>query len=179
MRHIITPVVIAVLFVSGCSTMTPARYNVSVDNNVALKQHEGSRVHVAAMDAPDEYDPNCRLMGPIEASDGMTIPEFVQDAFNDEFKFANVYSEDGVVLTGKLTEVAFSSSKGMTEGWWSLALTLTSSNGNSMSVANRYDFKSGWDAITACNATADALGAAVQDLINVTVTDPQFETLIQ
>ena len=79
--------------------MTPARYAVSVDNNLALKKYEeGSRVKVVSMAAPASFDPNCRLMGPIQGSDGMTVPQFVQKAFNDELKFANLYAEDGVTL---------------------------------------------------------------------------------
>ncbi len=48
-----------------------------------------------------------------------------------------------------------------------------------MSTASTYGFKSGFDAITACNQTAQALGPAVQDLIKKVVTDPQFAILIR
>jgi len=159
--------------------MTPARYAVSVDNNVALKKYEGSRVKVVSIEPPANFDPNCRLMGPIQASDGMTIPQFVQKAFNDEFKFANLYAENGVALNGTLTKVAFSSTSGLTNGWWDLDLLLKSSNGKSMNVVSRYEFPSGFDAITACNQTAQALGPAVQDLIKKTVSDSQFPSLLR
>ena len=56
---------------------------------------------------------------------------------------------------------------------------LKSSNGKSMDVASRYEFTSGFDAITACNQTAQSLGPAVQDLIKKTVTDPQFAVLLR
>lgn len=163
----------------GCSTMTPARYTVSIDNNQALKRYEGSKVMVASVSSSGGYDANCRLMGPIQASDGMTIPQFVEKAFNDELKFANIYSDQGVSLQGDLTRIAFSSSARLTNGWWELALKLTSSNGKSMMVESRYDFKSGFDAVTACNQTAQALGPAVQDLIKKTVTAPQFGELLR
>ena len=166
------------LLASGCSTMTPARYSVSIDNNQVLKTYAGSKVKVASVAATGNYDANCRLMGPIQASDGMTIPQFVGHAFNEELKFANIYSDSGVTLNGDLTKIAFSSSAGLTNGWWDLALSLTSSNGKSMDVESRYAFKSGFDAITACNQTAQALGAAVQDLIKRTVSDPRFAALI-
>lgn len=117
-------------------------------------------------------------MGPIQASDGMTIPQFIQKAFNDEFKFANVYAEDGAQLTGSLTTISFSSTSGLTNGWWDLALTLTSAHGKSLGVESRYEFKSGFDAITACNQTAQALGPAVQDLIKKTVSDPNFKSML-
>lgn len=168
-----------VLVLPGCSTMTPARYSMSVDNNMALKHYEGSTMDFASLSAPAEYDANCRLMGPIRASDNQTIPEFIRKAFNDEFKFAGVYGENSAQLSGHMDKIAFSSSSGLTNGWWDLALTVNSSNGQSMSVENKYNFKSGFDAITACNQTAQALGPAVQDLIKKTVTDPRFKMLLQ
>lgn len=178
MKNLLAIFVLAVL-ATGCSTMTPSRYSVSVDNNQALKQHAGAAVRVTSMSAPASYDSNCRLMGPIQASDGMSIPQFVEKAFNDELKFAGIYSDSGVALTGALTKIQFSSMAGLTNGWWDLGLTLTSSNGKAMSAENRYEFKSGFDGITACNQTAQALGPAVQDLINQVVTDPSFASLIQ
>jgi hypothetical protein len=116
-------------------------------------------------------------MGPIQASDGMTIPQFVEKAFNDEFKFASIYADNGVVLSGTLSQIEFSSSAGLTNGYWLLGMTLKSSNGKSMTVDSRYDFKSGFDAITACNQTAQALGPAVQDLIKKAVTQPNFAAM--
>jgi hypothetical protein len=163
----------------GCSTMTPARYSVSVDNNLALKQFAGKSFWIASIDSPASFDANCRVMGPIQASDGMSIPQFVHKAFNDELKLAGLYSEKGMTLSGALTKVEFSSTAGVTGGWWDLALTLKSTNGKVMAVQNRYEFKSGFDAITACNQTAQALGPAVQDLIKKAVTDPRFGGLIQ
>ncbi len=109
----------------------------------------------------------------------MTIPQFVEKAFNDELKFAGIYSDRGMALTGTLTKISFSSTKGLTNGNWDLSLTLTSSNGKSAHVESSYDFKSGFDAITACNQTAQALGPAVQDLIKKAVADPQFGGLIR
>ena len=54
-------------------------------------------------------------------------------------------------------------------------------NGNqkneSLNVSNKYSFKSGFDAITACNATADALSPAVQDLIKATINHRDFAKL--
>jgi hypothetical protein len=163
---------------SSCSTMTPARYSVSVDANQALKSMTNVRVYLANLSPPKDEDSNCRLMGPIKAGDGLTITEFIQKAFNDEFKFADRFDQTGVRLEGEVTEIEFSSIDGITNGHWALALTLSSSNGHSMSANVDYRFKSGFDAITACNQTADALGAAVQDLVVRTVTDPQFKQLV-
>jgi hypothetical protein len=178
MKNILMLLCVAIV-ASGCSTMTPARYSVSMDNNQALKHYEGAKIQLSSMSSPADYSSNCRMMGPIKASDGMTIPQFVQKAFNDEFKFAGIYSESGSVLTGILTKIEFSSMSGITGGWWDLGLTLASSNGRSMVIETRYPFESGFDGITACNQTAQALGPAVQDLIKSAVTNAQFAALVQ
>jgi hypothetical protein len=152
---------------------------MSVDNNQALKKLEGSKVRLASISSPINFDANCRLMGPIQAADGMTIPQFVEKAFNDEFKFAGLYSDSGTALTSVLSKIEFSSTSGLTSGYWHLGMDLKSSNGKAISVDNRYEFKSGFDAITACNQTAQALGPAVQDLIKKAVTHPEFAALIR
>ena len=167
------------MLVTGCSTMTPARYAVSVDANQKLEAMPEARLHLANLSPPADEDSNCRLMGPIKAGDGMTITEFITDAFNDEFKFADVYDEKGVRLEGEVTEIEFSSSDGLTNGHWNLGITLRSSNGRQMSSHVNYKFKSGFDAITACNQTARALGSAVQDLVLETVSDAEFRALLE
>lgn len=166
------------IFVTGCSTMTPARYVVSVDANQVLESMPDSRVYLANLSPPADEDSNCRLMGPIKAGDGLTITQFIQNAFNHEFKFAKVYDQAGVRLEGNVTQIEFSSIDGLTNGHWNLGLTLRSSNGKQMSSHVNYKFKSGFDSITACNQTAQALGAAVQDLVTKTITDAEFQMLL-
>lgn len=159
--------------------MQPPRYSISVDNVQTLKGFQGARVAVVYLSQSANFSANCRLMGSIEPADGLTVSQFVAKAINDELKIANLYSTDGIKLTGDITKIKFSSITGLTNGYWDLALTLQSSNNNVLSISNRYTFKSGFDAITACNATADALTPAVQDLLTVMVTHPEFEKLIK
>lgn len=181
MRRIIALIGI-VLLSTGCTTITPGRYSILVDNNQALKKYAGSKVRVAAMLTPVHYSASCRFItGKILGPDGMSIAQYVEKAFNDELKFANIYSDSGVSLTGNLTEINFSSGhKGLlASGWWDLSLSLSSGNGKSMRVANRYEFESSLDRHVACDRTARALTSAVQDLIKKTVTDPQFGALLR
>lgn len=179
MKRLILIAVVLLPLVSACSTMTPARYSPSADVNVLLDAHSDARVHVSALTMPADADVNCRMMGPIKAADGMTIAEFIADAFNSEFKFARIYAQDGITLSGSVDVIEFSSIVGLTNGRWDIALTLNSSNGASLSSRNLYEFKSGFDAITACNQTAQALGSAVQELVKVTVGDPGFAALLK
>jgi hypothetical protein len=170
---------VSLLLLSGCATMTTARYSMSADNQQALKRFQGATVELVALAPPANYDANCRMVGPIKAADGGPINEFVKKAFNDEFKFANIYSTGGVKLQGVLTQAEFSSSSGLTNGWWKLAVKLTSSNGATLEQSSHTDFKSGFGGLSACNNTAQALGGAVQDLIHATLTNPKFPELLK
>jgi hypothetical protein len=163
---------------AGCSTMQPPRYAVSVDNIQALKVFEGSQIEVVSLNQSANFSSNCRAMGPIEPADGLTVPAFIAKAFNDELKMAGLYSTSGRKISGDITKIEFSSITGLTNGYWDIGVTLSSSNGHSLSVTNKYTFKSGFDAITACNATADALTPAVQDLIKAIVSNPGFSKLL-
>ena len=169
---------IATLVLSACSTMQPPRYSVSVDNIQKLKSYGGSKVKIASLSDPAKFDAGCRLVGPIEPADGLSLSQFISKAFNDEFKMANIYSENGAKITGNVTKVEFSSITGLTSGYWNIGLNLKSSNGQSMTVSNKYTFRSGFDAVTACNATADALSPAVQDLIKAAINHPSFKRLL-
>lgn len=171
-------VVAATLALSACSTMQPPRYAVSVDNIQKLKQLETVEGEFVSLNQTASFLANCRLMGPIEPADGLSIPEFITKAFNDELKMAERYSADGVDVSGEITKIEFSSVSGLTNGYWDIGLSLKSSNGKVLDVSNKYEFKSGFDAITACNATADALSPAVQDLIQETINRPEFAALM-
>lgn len=180
MKQIIALTGIALL--AGCITITPGRYSTLVDNQQALKKYAGSQARVTAMLTPVHYSGSCRLIaGKILGPDGMSIAQYVQKAFNDELKTANIYSDSGVSFVGSLTEINFSSGhRGvLASGWWDLSLSLNSGNGKSIKVANRYEFESSLDPHVACDRTARALTPAVQDLIKKAVTDPQFGNLLR
>ncbi|SEH04888.1 hypothetical protein [Candidatus Venteria ishoeyi] len=159
--------------------MQPPRYAVSVDNIQKLKNYTGVKAEVTSLSQSADFSTNCRLMGAIEPADGLTISQFISKAFNDEFKMADIYATEGVKITGDITNIEFSSMTGLTNGYWNIGLKLKSSSGHSLSVSNKYTFKSGFDAITACNATADALSPAVQDLIKAAVNHAEFGLLLK
>jgi hypothetical protein len=168
---------ITVLALSACSTMP--RYAVSVDNNQALKKLSGINGEFVSLNQPVKFSSACRLTTPIEPADGLTIPQFITKAFNDELKMADKYSKDAVKITGDITKVEFSSMSGLTNGYWDLGLSLNSTNGTNLTVNNKYSFESGFVGITACNAVTDALPPAVQDLIKATINHPEFANLMK
>ena len=125
-----------------------------------------------------EFNSACRMMGKLKLPEGANVSEYIKKAFNDELKVAGLYSESGVKILGNITEISFSSMDGVVNGEWSIAIIWNSSNGNSLNVSNKYKFRSGLDALTACTATANAFSSAVQVLIHETITNPDFDKLL-
>ena len=58
-------------------------------------------------------------------------------------------------------------------------MTISSSNGNAISVTESYEFTSSFYGETACNQTAQALMPAVQNLIGKIVQDKGFSKLVE
>ena len=110
-------VVLLLLFLTACSTMQPPRYSISVDNIQKMKSYNGAKAEITELKQVASFDPNCRLMGPIEPADGLSVPQFITKAFNDEMKMADLYSKEGVKLKGDVTKVEFSSITGLTGGY--------------------------------------------------------------
>jgi hypothetical protein len=171
---------VAVLVVA-CSTYTTPRYAINADTNLALKALGTSGIGVGAFTPPATFDPGCRAAGPLAPPDGMTHTAYIKKAFEDEFKVGGVYAAatPRVTLSGKVNKLEFSSARALTGGSWDIDLTLSSSNGKTMNVAEHYEFESGYSATTACKQTAEAYFPAVQNLVGKAVRAPEFKALIQ
>jgi hypothetical protein len=172
-------IVLAALALGGCIGMTPATYMVSTDARSALQRYQGSKMAVGDIANPLTFDPMCRAVGRVAVADGMSLGQFVAKGFNDELKYAGLHADSGARLKGALTRVAFSSSAGVTGGWWDVALTLESSNGATMAIEHKYEFDAGFVGASACNNVSRAFGPAVQQLVYKTVTDPRFAGMIR
>lgn len=170
---------LSVISLSACSTFTPQRYNISADNNVALKATGIGNVNVGAFSGPASFDRNCRGAGPIAPPDNMSFEAYIQKALADELKVAGMFDDKApkTTLTGALEKLDFSSSRGLTGGEWNIGLRINSSNGKSLSVSEHYEFESGFVADTACKQTAEAYLPAVQNLIGKAIKSPEFKTL--
>lgn len=170
---------LAVTVLAGCSTYAVPRYSISADNVVALKTTVVNGVSVGAFtqaEASSQNEIMCRAVGPIKTPDGESFADFVKSGFVSELKIAGVYASGAPVqLSGRLDNITFSS----VGGTWNLGLTVKSSNGRSLSVAEEYSYKSSYYGETACNQTAQALMPAVQDLIAKVVHSSEFPTLLK
>jgi hypothetical protein len=175
-------VVLSLAALTGCESMVAPRYSVNADNNVAIKALAVGGVSVGKFSGPANFDPNCRLVGALQTADGLTHTQYLRRAFEEEFKLAGIYATSAprVVLSGRVTNMEFSStsSRAVTGGVWTIELTLTSSNGATMSAAEKYEFTSGFIAQTACKQTAEAFTPAVQNLVGKFVRSPEFARLV-
>ncbi|MFL6676153.1 MAG: hypothetical protein ACJ8LG_23025 [Massilia sp.] len=147
---------------------------------MAIKSLNASGVGISSFQPPAEFSETCRALGPLKVADNLSHTQYIQRAFEDELKVAGAFAATPrVSLNGKINKLEFSSSKGLTGGFWSIDMTLASSNGKSMNVNEYYEFNSGFSAPEACRQTAEAFSRAVQNLVGKTVRDPQFVALVK
>ena len=169
---------VAITLVSGCSSYTVTKYGVTPDNVTALRTVGSQRVSVGAFGAtkPGQTAIGCRGVGPIKAPDGSTFEEYIRKAFIDEFRVADMLADPApVTLTGNLDKIDFSS----TGGKWNIDLTLTSSNGRTLSINEVYDYETSFVGEKACALTAQAFTPAVQSLIGKIFRRPEFVELLK
>jgi hypothetical protein len=166
---------------AGCETPTSARYSIDAENNLALRNSGFTGIGVGAFSAPRNFDPNCRLVGPLRVADGMTHTQYIQRALLSELQLAGVAGTGAprITLVGEVTRLDFSSMDALTGGQWAIDLTVRSSNGRTLLTQVRHSFDSGFLGTEACRQTAEAFPRAVQDLIGNTVRHSQFTTLLR
>src|SRR3954469_4816405 len=177
----ITLLVLFAISLVACSTYTTPRYAINADNSVALKALGTSELSVGTFSGPATFSNACRAAGPLAPPDGMTHTAYIQKAFEDEFKVAGIYAGTAprATVSGVVNNLAFSSARNLTGGSWDVDLTLSSSNGRSMTVVEHYEFESGFIADTACKQTAEAFFPTVQNLVGKAVRSPDFKALVQ
>ncbi len=172
--------VVASLALTACSTYMPQRYSAAADNVMYMRSLNVGGVNVGTFGSTVKIDNACRGAGPIAPPDNMSFEAYVQKALADELKLAGAFEDKAprVTLSGVLTRLDFSSSKGLTSGEWNVGLTLKSSNGREISAIENYSFNSGFAADTACKQTAEAFLPATQNLIGKLLRDPGFKSLL-
>jgi hypothetical protein len=174
-----TIILVSILFLSSCSAFMIQRYNISVDNVVALKKIGVGNIYVGAFKKQSRFEENCRTMGPVLPPANMTFETYIRKALIDELKFAGIFDEKTpkVILSGMIKQLTFSAAS-TTLGSWDIGLLVNSSNGKSIYVIEHYEFDSGFSGQTACKQTASAFLPAVQNLIGKLVKSPEFKGLV-
>ena len=168
------------LLLAACETPTTQRYAISADNNQAIKAIGSTGIGVEPFAPPKDFSPNCRALGPMEVADNLTHTQYIQKAFEEELKIAGAYAATSprITIGGNVNKLEFSSSKGLTNGYWLIDISLHSSNGKTLQVNENYEFHSGFAAVEACRNTAEAYSRAVQDLVGKALKSPDFAGLL-
>lgn len=180
MKKIILLLALSVML-SGCQTYNAQMYGVSADTNHAIKSLKlNESVFVGEFSLANQFDTNCRAVGPITLPNNLSYQSYIKKAFEDELKIAGAYAfrDPKVSISGKINKINMSSSKGITRGYWDIDLTLTSSNGKAVTMSEYYEFESGFDGFSACKNTADALMPTVQNLVGKIIKSHEFKEMV-
>ena len=183
MKFITAIAIIPILLIAtGCSTTSNSVQYDSTPTNVINIQSASAdgkykvRVEDFRMSATAETSLLCRAMGEIDVAPGQSLEEFIKEALQEELLEAGVYSTTSpIIITGEINRVSFSS----VSSHWDIAMTLSSSNGTQYDVSTNYKFKGSFDAWSACKNVANAFTPAVQDLLEIAISNPKFTTLIR
>jgi hypothetical protein len=169
----------ACIVMTGCSTYAIPRYSISADNLAELRKIKSAPVALGSfktVGADDSDAIMCRAAGPVKTPDGETFADYIKKALASELTLAEKYDPlSKVVITGSLTVIQFSSEVGE----WNMAMSLMSSNGQQLGVAEKFTYGFSWMADVACIQTAQATLAAVQNLIHKAVSDAAFQALMR
>lgn len=175
MNYVSFAAVAVALALSGCA-YTTSPYHPSAANVEKLRAAQVKPVAVGAFTAelPGRDSIVCRAAGPVTVKP--SFEGYIKQALIDELKIAGAYDANAqTVLTGRIDAIDFSS--GMTDGNWTIALTVSNNKSQSVSAKAIYPFAGSFVADKACQEVAQAFSPAVQKLIATTVSNPSFKSL--
>lgn len=168
---------LAALTLTGCAiSATP--YAIAPDNVIALRKHTTTPIRLGTFtsDKPGKSGIMCRGEGIVQTPGKVPFEKFIEDAFRAELVVAGIETPDApVTLTGHLERMHFET---FARSLWELQVTLTSSNGRRLTVAENYEFPWRYIATHACNGAAAAMVPAAQALVRAAITHPNFASLL-
>lgn len=108
------------------------------------------------------------------------LEAFIQQALADEIRATGVFNDAApkIALFGELKVLTFTSTSTFSDAWWILKIRVSSSNGKTTDVSEKYDFKTSFGADTACQEAADAYIPAVNKLVAKLVKSNEFTALL-
>ena len=143
-KILISTSLLATLLFTGCGIKTN-EYNVSADNVQTLRNYQDLKLDVSNFTASnkDESSVMCRLAETVSTPKGEPFSEYIKDAFVSELKMAGVYDKNSdLKISGNLNKIYGSSMFG--NAYWEMDVTVTSSNGNSITVNTKRDYPSSY-----------------------------------
>ena len=162
-----------------CHIYTANSYSSSPQNVEALRKIRARPVRVGAFTS---VEPGRSVLmgwhGKVGTPEGEPYSEYVRRALISELESAGLYSEQSpVTLTGRLNEFDLRHRVFCCDKYWIFSLTLTSSNGQSITEVEEYHFSSGL-LDSENEVSASKLKPVVQNLIARIIHNPNFRDLI-
>ncbi|MDZ5459143.1 hypothetical protein [Azohydromonas lata] len=166
---------LAALALGGCAYNT-IPYSASAKNVEKIKGINIQPVAIEKFTAatPGKDSIACRAAGSVTVKPNFET--YIEQAFIDELKIASAYDAKAATkLSGKIDNIDFSS--GITDGNWTISLTLTNGKAQSYTTKTVFPFSGSFVAEKACQEVAQSFNPAVQKLIQDVVSDPKFKTI--
>ena len=173
----IVTITVAAIILSACSAQVP-HYSSSADN-VNVIRNISTKINIGDITATTPTKSvMCRLANPVIMPNDETINEYIENAFIEEFKMANIYDKNSsITISGNLNKTTASS--GMTDGHWTFDMTIKSSNGKSFNTIYKHEYSGSFVGGVACRENMpDEFEPAVEGLIQVILMDKQFQVLL-
>ena len=167
-----------------CHIYTANSYSSSPQNVEALRKIRARPVRVGAFTS---VEPGRSVLmgwhGKVGTPEGEPYSEYVRRALISELESAGLYSEQSpITLTGRLNEFDLRHEVMFRDAYWIFSLTLTSSNGQSITEVEEYHWiGNAWiESYIALNKlAASKLRLAVQNLIARIIHNPNFHNLVE
>lgn len=153
-------------------------YRNSEKTQAALRSAPARPVRLVSVAAPKDFDPSCRMASSaISLPDFLPYEEWVRRAFNQELEAAGLFagSDGGTVLTGALTELAFSTSN---PSFWKIGLRLATADGRSATASTTSEFPWSPSPATACPMAEGYFRTAVTQLLEALAQSAEFRALL-
>lgn len=172
-------VVLAAFLFTGCGIKTN-EYNVSADNVQTLRNYQNLKLDVSTFTATNKGESSvmCRLAETVSTPKGEPFSQYIEEALVSELKMAGVYDKNSdLKISGNLNKIYGSTMFG--NAYWELDVTITSSNGKSLSVNTKRDYPSSYLASTACNNMGTSFAPSIKQLINDILNHKDFALLLK
>lgn len=143
-----------------------------------LQAYEGKSFRLTTINPPERFNANCRTSGPLPLPNFLPYEKYIQRAFNDELRAAQIYGEKSgaMLLKGSVTELVFNSNIGAAN--WKIGLRIEAPGGQSATFTSVMPFQAGFGGVIACADTENAFPDAVQKLIESVVAAPEFRAIL-
>lgn len=164
---------------TGCGIKT-SEYNVSADNVQTLRDYKELKLDVSNFTATNSGESSvmCRLAETISTPKGEPFSEYIKEALISELKMAGVYSKNSELkISGNLNKIYGSTMLG--NAYWEINVTVSSTNGKSITVNTKRDYPSSYLASTACNNMGTSFEPTVNQLVSDILNHKDFPELIK